>query len=50
MRILVVLVLAFVVNCIAVPKPMESVTNYNILMVHGTYGSSKCFDLLTNDY
>jgi len=38
MRILVVLVLAFVVNCIAVPKPMESIANYNVMMVHGAYG------------
>ncbi len=43
MRILVVLVLAFVVNCIAVPKPMESIANYNVMMVHGAYGSSKGF-------
>ena len=41
MRILVVLVLAFVVNCIAVPKPMESIANYNVMMVHGAYGAKK---------
>ncbi len=35
MRILVVLMLAFVVDCLAIPKPMESVTNYNVMMVHG---------------
>ena len=27
MRILVVLMLAFVVDCLAIPKPMESITN-----------------------
>ena len=27
--------------CWAIPKPMESVANYNILMVHGAYGSDK---------
>ena len=36
-------VLACVVGCFAVPKPMESVENYNILMVHGAYGASKGF-------
>lgn len=34
----------------SIPKPMESVTNYNVLLVHGAYGSDKCFDLLTNYY
>lgn len=45
MRILVVLVLAFVVNCIAVPKPMESITNYNVMMVHGAYGSGQVLNV-----
>ncbi len=22
----------------SVPKPMESITNYNVMMVHGAYG------------
>ena len=35
--------LLFTVYGWAVPKPMESVENYNILMVHGAYGSSKGF-------
>ena len=38
MRILVVFMLAFVVCCFAIPKPMESITNYNVMMVHGAYG------------
>ncbi len=25
----------------SIPKPMESIENYNILMVHGAYGSNK---------
>ena len=25
----------------AVPKPMESIENYNVLMVHGAYGSER---------
>ena len=48
----IVLFLIFTVICESwsIPKPMESVTNYNVMMVHGAYGSNKCFDLLTNDY
>ena len=34
----------------SIPKPMESVENYNIVLIHGADGSSKCFDLLTSDY
>ena len=37
------LVVLFSITCWAVPKPMESVENYNILMVHGAYGASKGF-------
>jgi hypothetical protein len=33
--------LAFVVDCLAVPKPMESITNYNVMMVHGAYQADK---------
>lgn len=31
-------VLIFIISCWAVPKPLESIENYNVLMVHGTYG------------
>ena len=34
----------------SIPRPMESIENYNVLMIHGAYGSDKCFDLLTNYY
>lgn len=43
MRSLFYIVIALVVGCFAVPKPMESIENYNILMVHGAYGASKGF-------
>ena len=48
----IVLFLIFTVICESwsIPKPMESVENYNIVLVHGADGLSKCFDLLTNDY
>lgn len=35
------LVMLLAVGCWAVPMPMESVANYNVLMVHGAYGSDK---------
>ena len=31
-------VVVLVVCCWAVPKPMESLTNYNVLLLHGAYG------------
>ena len=41
MRKLIVLVMLYAVNCWSISKPMESIENYNILMVHGAYGSDK---------
>lgn len=35
------LVLTIVCESWSVPKPMESITNYNVLMVHGAYGADK---------
>ena len=49
-QIFLFLFLVIVCESWSVPKPMESVENYNIVLVHGADGSSKCFDLLTNDY
>lgn len=40
-HIVVLLILSMVVDSLAVPKPMESIENYNVLMVHGAYGSDK---------
>lgn len=40
LSILVLLAFAF---CFSIPKPMESIENYNILLLHGAYGSSKGF-------
>ena len=41
MKNLLLFVMTFVIVSWAVPKPMESVENYNILMVHGAYESGK---------
>ena len=35
MKRLVIILLVIVCTCWAVPKPMESIDNYNVLMVHG---------------
>lgn len=41
MRNILLFVVFAIAGCWAVPKPMESVENYNVLMVHGAYGSDK---------
>ena len=40
MKGLIVFLLIFVMACESwsIPKPMESITNYNVIMVHGAYG------------
>ena len=38
-----ILLIAFTAISWATPKPMESITSYNVLMVHGAYGSEKGF-------
>lgn len=50
MKEIVALMIVLAIMGWTIPKPMESVTNYNVLMIHGAYGSDKCFDLLTNYY
>ena len=41
MRNYLLFVVSLVVSSWAIPKPMESIEYYNILMVHGAYGSDK---------
>ena len=41
MKKLVLLLLSFVVVSWAIPKPMESIEKYNVMLVHGTYESGK---------
>ena len=45
MKYLFVLIMAFSINCWSVPKPMESITNYNVMMVHGAYGSGQTLNV-----
>ena len=37
-QILFLLLLVMACQSWSVPKPMESITNYNVMMVHGAYG------------
>lgn len=39
--IICILLFAFAAMSWAVPKPMESITNYNVLLLHGAYGHYK---------
>ena len=41
MRKLIILLIAVVSACWSIPKPMESITNYNVMMIHGALGSDK---------
>ncbi len=41
MKKLILLVMVLTITCWATPKPMESIENYNVLMVHGAYGTDK---------
>ena len=43
MEKIIVLVMSPAITCWAVPKPMESLRNYNVLLLHGAYGSNKGF-------
>lgn len=40
-RIIILLVSFLVFEAYSIPKPMESLEHYNVLMVHGAYGSDK---------
>lgn len=43
------LVVLFSIACWGIPKPMESITNYNVMMVHGAYGSDKGIENCTDE-
>lgn len=57
MKKLLVLMMALAIMGWSIPKPMESITNYSVLMVHGAYGWNEGFiwphmpkDYWDNDY
>ena len=43
MKKIFLLIVLFSIACWSIPKPMETIANYNVLMVHGAYGSDKGF-------
>ncbi|MBR6451004.1 MAG: hypothetical protein IKS96_13925 [Fibrobacter sp.] len=43
MKKLVVLMMALAIVGWSIPKPMESVENYNVVLVHGAYGKDQGF-------
>ena len=48
MKRILFLLLIFV-NCVwSIHKPMESITNYNVMLIHGAYGSKKVFSADTS--
>jgi hypothetical protein len=38
MKKILIAALLLAVFCWAIPKPMESIEKYNVMMVHGAYG------------
>lgn len=42
-QIVLFLLLVIVCDSWSIPKPMESITNYNVMMLHGALGSDKGF-------
>ena len=41
MKKLIVLVMVFAIIGWSIPKPMESIEKYNVMLVHGAYESGK---------
>lgn len=46
MKRIFILLFALVVSCWAIPKPMESIENYNVLLLHGAYGHTDADGIL----
>lgn len=49
MKRISILLFALVICCWAVPKPMESIENYNVLLLHGAYGHTDADGVLQGD-
>ncbi len=43
MKKLIIVLLVIANACWSVPKPMESIENYNVMVIHGAYGAEKGF-------
>ena len=42
-KLIIVFFAAVCCECWSVPKPMESIENYNVMLIHGAYGKEKGF-------
>ena len=38
MKKILIVALLLAVNCWSIPKPMESIENYNVMLLHDAYG------------
>ena len=45
MKKVLLLLVVFAIVGWSVPKPMESITKYNVMMVHGAYGSGQVLNV-----
>lgn len=45
MKKLLFILFLFATSGWTIPKPMESATNYNVLLVHGAYGSGQVLNV-----
>lgn len=45
MKKILIAALLLAVFCWAIPKPMESVENYNIVLVHGAYDAGQTLNV-----
>lgn len=43
MKKILVMVMALAIVSWSIPKPMESIENYNVMMVHGAYSKDEGF-------
>lgn len=43
MIVLFVWIMAFAINCWAITKSMETIENYNVMLLHGAYGKNQGF-------
>jgi len=48
MKRVIILLFTVASACWSIPKPMESITNYNVLLLHGAYGNDQGFLEVTN--
>ena len=48
MKNIFLLIVLLYIGCLAVPKPMETIENYNVMLLHGAYGENQGFLHITD--